>query len=153
VSTWNFTQHNPFKAVYPTDRRSVYLMTQRIVRHPYLALFDGPDSNASTARRGASTTPLQALYLMNDPFVHRLARGFAARLRRQKGDPARIERSFLLAFGRLPTPEEHSAARASLTQMRSRLQDAGITAGEREARVWESYARAVFLSNELVYIH
>ncbi len=25
--TWGFTQHNPFQAVYPTDRRSVYLMT------------------------------------------------------------------------------------------------------------------------------
>src|SRR5204863_398311 len=73
VSTWNYTQHNPFKAVYHHDRRSVYLMTQRIARHPYLALFDGPDTNASTARRVSSTTPLQALFLLNDPFVHRLA--------------------------------------------------------------------------------
>src|SRR5262245_61713980 len=31
---WDFTQHKPFKAVYETDRRSVYLMTQRIQRHP-----------------------------------------------------------------------------------------------------------------------
>ena len=46
-----FTQHAPFGAVYPTTRRSVYLMTQRIRRHPFLALFDGPDTNASTARR------------------------------------------------------------------------------------------------------
>src|SRR5690606_17859232 len=37
---WKFTQHNPFKAVYETNRRSVYLMTQRIQRHPFLALFD-----------------------------------------------------------------------------------------------------------------
>src|SRR5579871_3215853 len=68
-TTWNFTQHNPFKAVYETNRRSVYLMTQRIQRHPFLGLFDGADTNASTARRVTSTTPLQALYLMNDPFV------------------------------------------------------------------------------------
>ena len=40
---WKFTQHNPFKAVYETKRRSVYLMTQRIQRHPYLAIFDGAD--------------------------------------------------------------------------------------------------------------
>src|SRR5262249_12180950 len=98
-STWNFTQHNPFKAVYDTDRRSVYLMTQRIQRHPYLALFDGADTNASTARRLSSTTPLQALYLMNDPFAHRAARGFAARLMAEgSDDAARVERSFLLAF-------------------------------------------------------
>ena len=55
MPTWNFTQHKPFKAVYETDRRSVYLMTQRIQRHPFLALFDGADTNASTgdARRPA----------------------------------------------------------------------------------------------------
>src|SRR5207244_2409771 len=33
--TWDFTQHKPFKAVYDSNRRSVYLMTQRIQRHPY----------------------------------------------------------------------------------------------------------------------
>ena len=48
---WDFTQHKPFKAVYDTNRRSVYLMTQRIQRHPFLALFDGADTNASTADR------------------------------------------------------------------------------------------------------
>ena len=61
---WKFTQHNPFKAVYETNRRSVYLMTQRIQRHPFLALFDGPDTNSSTANRPVSTTALQALYLI-----------------------------------------------------------------------------------------
>ena len=63
-TTWDFTQHKPFKAVYDTSRRSVYLMTQRIQRHPFLALFDGPDTNASTGVRTTSTTPLQALFLM-----------------------------------------------------------------------------------------
>ncbi|HSM76836.1 MAG TPA: DUF1553 domain-containing protein, partial [Bryobacteraceae bacterium] len=58
---WGFTQHHPFKAVYDTQCRSVYLMTQRIQRHPYLAIFDGPDPSASTPLRVASTTPLQAL--------------------------------------------------------------------------------------------
>ncbi|MCI0464560.1 MAG: PSD1 and planctomycete cytochrome C domain-containing protein, partial [Gemmataceae bacterium] len=71
--TWDFTQHKPFKAVYDTNRRSVYLMTQRIQRHPFLATFDGPDTNASTAVRTTSTTSLQALFLMNDPFVHEQA--------------------------------------------------------------------------------
>src|SRR6185295_1763062 len=57
---WNFTQHNPFKAVYDTDKRSVYVMTQRFQRHPFFALFDGADTNASTDRRLVSTTPPQA---------------------------------------------------------------------------------------------
>ena len=68
--TWGFTQHAPFAAVYDTNRRSVYLMTQRIKRHPFLALFDGPDPNTSTASRQTTTVPPQALFFMNDPFVH-----------------------------------------------------------------------------------
>ncbi|MGH9847229.1 MAG: PSD1 and planctomycete cytochrome C domain-containing protein, partial [Blastocatellia bacterium] len=69
-SEWKFTQHRPFRAVYDSERRSVYLMTQRIQRHPYLAIFDGADPSASTPVRTTSTTPLQALYLLNDAFVH-----------------------------------------------------------------------------------
>jgi hypothetical protein len=45
-------------------------MTQRVYRHPFLSLFDGAATNASTERRIVSTTPFQALYLMNDPFIH-----------------------------------------------------------------------------------
>src|SRR5690606_9321597 len=76
---WHFTQHDPFKAVYESNRRSVYLMTQRIQRHPYLAIFDGPDTGASTGFRTVSTTTLQALYLLNDAFVHTQGAGFARR--------------------------------------------------------------------------
>jgi hypothetical protein len=150
--TWNFTQHVPFKAVYDTDRRSVYLMTQRIQRHPYLALFDGADTNASTARRTTSTTPLQALFLMNDPLVHRLARGFAGRLMKEPASQ-RVAASFRLALSRPPTPAEQRSADAYLEQMRSRLAQAGVRGDEAQARLWESYARALFLSNELVYVH
>ena len=40
-----------FKAVYPSDHRSVYLMVQRLHPHPYLALFNGPDPGMTTAVR------------------------------------------------------------------------------------------------------
>jgi cytochrome c553 len=145
--TWDFTQHKPFKAVYDTNRRSVYLMTQRIQRHPFLALFDGPDTNASTATRVTSTTPLQALYLMNDPFVHAQAKAFASRLLGERPEAGRIERAYLLLYGRPPTDDEASAARDYLTRVGDKL-------GERpgSARPWESLARALFLNNEFVYV-
>ena len=149
---WDFTQHNPFKAVYDTSRRSVYLMTQRIQRHPFLALFDGPDTNAGTPARVTSTTPLQALYLMNDPFVHAQAKKFAARLLAERADDAgRVERAYLLLFGRPPKDDESSAARDYLSRVSEKL-------GERpgssrpSAAAWESLARALFLSNEFVYV-
>ena len=153
MPAWNYTQHNPFKAVYETDKRSVYLMTQRIQRHPFLALFDGPDTNASTAVRPTSTTPLQALFLMNDPFVHGQARQFAARLLAERPEgAARIERAFLLAFGRPPTSEEQQQAEDYLGQARQRLQAAGAPAEQQPARAWESLARVLFMSSEFVYV-
>jgi hypothetical protein len=139
---WDFTQHKPFKAVYDSNRRSVYLMTQRIARHPFLALFDGPDTNASTAGRTITTTPLQALFLMNDPFVHEQAKSFAARLMKEQGDDnARIERAFALVFGRPPSAEER-------TQSADYVKRLGAS-----NRAWESFARVLFMSNEFVYVN
>ena len=65
---WHFTQHAAFAATYDSRHRSVYLMQQRIQRHPFFAIFDGADTNAPTAVRMQNSTPLQALWLMNDPF-------------------------------------------------------------------------------------
>src|SRR6185436_7105479 len=65
---WNWTQHNPFKEIYATQHRSVYLMTPRFQRHPFLALFDGPDTNTSSESRRTSIVPQQALYALNNPF-------------------------------------------------------------------------------------
>ena len=85
AQTWGFTQHTPFVAVYETQRRSVYLMQQRLRKNPYLALFDGADPSSSTGVRLPSTTPLQALFLMNDPLAHTRAAKFAERMHR-RGD-------------------------------------------------------------------
>jgi hypothetical protein len=152
ASKWNYTQHNPFKAVYDTNRRSVYLMTQRIQRHPFLALFDGADTNASTAARTTTTTPLQALYLMNNPFVHETARKFAARMLAERPDDGkRVERAYVLLFGRPPSAGEAAAARDYLKQARAKL--GKVPAKERDAKAWESLARALFMCNEFVYVN
>jgi hypothetical protein len=70
VNTWGFSIHAPFKANYESSHRSVYLMVQRQQKHPFLSLFDGADPNVSTASRFTTTTPTQALFLMNSPFVN-----------------------------------------------------------------------------------
>ena len=66
-------------------------MTQRLQRHPFLALFDGPDTNATTDVAHQHDGPLQALFLMNDPFVHaHRAEPFAGEpvgRRRPRGSP------------------------------------------------------------------
>src|SRR4030095_591779 len=104
---WKFTQHNPFKATYVTNKRSVYLMTQRIQRHPFLAIFDGADPSVSTPQRTASTTPLQSLYFLNDPLIHEQAKRFAQRIITEcSDDSSRLQMASELAFSRPARLEE-----------------------------------------------
>jgi Protein of unknown function (DUF1553)/Protein of unknown function (DUF1549)/Planctomycete cytochrome C len=143
-TTWNFTQHNPFRAVYDTKRRSVYLMTQRIQRHPYLALFDGADTSASTGNRITSTTALQSLYFLNDPFVHERAAGVAERAQKAgETDEERIAVVYRWLFARTASTEE-------ITAGTEYLKKASALSSSSEA--WPSYIRTLFRLNELVYL-
>ncbi|MBL9166149.1 MAG: PSD1 domain-containing protein [Verrucomicrobiales bacterium] len=150
---WKFTQHNPFRAVYDSRHRSVYLMTQRIQRHPYLAIFDGADPAASTAFRTRSTTPLQALHLLNDGLVHEQAKRFAGRIVSGREDQAaRIRLSFRQALGRVPAGEEVSLAVAFLDRVRERSRASGASAQTADVESWQAYARTLFRLNEFVYL-
>lgn len=151
---WDFTQHNPFKAVYDTNRRSVYLMTQRIQRHPYLGIFDGADTGASTGSRITSTTTLQALYLLNDQFVHQQADRLAARLRELNSDDAgRIELGYRMVFGRSPTDEEQARGIEYLAKVRQQLTMGGVLTDESAVEAWNSFVRVLFRMNEFVYVN
>ncbi len=144
MPSWDFTQHKPFIAVYENSQRSVYLMTQRIRRHPYFGTFDGAETNMSTALRITSTTPLQALWMLNDPFVHEQARAFAARIQKERPeDASRIERAYALALGRAPTSEEAATSLDFVSSTRAQLD---------EKQAWESFARILFRLNEFVYV-
>jgi hypothetical protein len=152
-SEWKFTQHNPFKAVYETNRRSVYLMTQRIQRHPYLAIFDGADPAVSTAVRPVSTTPLQALYFLNDPFFHKQSAGFATWL--IKASSVREERiriAYRRALGRFPSVEEIEQSAKLLQAVESSLRSGAVSEPDIENQVWQSFARSLFRLNEFVYL-
>jgi len=153
VATWGFSQHAPFTAVYETRQRSVYLMAQRIRKHPFLALFDGAEPNASTPERVATTTPLQALFMMNDPFAHEQARQLAARVLRERSDEAaRIDRAYRLCFGRPPAVDELARSRKFLARAQTALREAKTPAEGIEASAWASFARALLSSNEFLFI-
>jgi hypothetical protein len=150
---WKFTQHNPFKAVYESKRRSVYLMTQRIQRHPYLAIFDGADPSTSTAARTTSTTPLQALFLLNDRFVHEQSEAFASRiLRSAKDEATRIQFAYETALGRPAAKEELAQCRKFLADARLRLADSGAPSPDIESESWRALVRALLRLNEFVYV-
>jgi hypothetical protein len=150
---WDFTQHKPFKADYASNHRSVFLMTQRIQRHPYLSIFDGADPSTSTPVRTSSTTPLQALYLLNDVFVHEQSQLVTGRLLAASPDEKkRINNVYELLFARSPQAGELADGMAFLERARSRLREDGVTADAVETEAWRAYVRVLFRLNEFVYL-
>jgi hypothetical protein len=153
MDKWGWTQHNPFKDVYPSRQRSVYLMTQRLQRHPFLALFDGPDTNTTTDVRSSSTVPLQALFMMNNAFMTEQAEGFARRLIAASTDPRmRIDLAYRLAWARPPKPVEVERAKCYMDAFRQSLTEAGAPSERIEVEMWSSYTRIILSANEFFYV-
>jgi hypothetical protein len=153
VGSWGFTQHNPFFAVYDNNRRSAYLMTQRLKRHPFLALFDGADANSSVAKRPVTMVPTQALFMMNDPLVHEQSAGLARQLLAAKPDVrGRVGLVFEMALGREPSSQELARATEFLSAYREQLQLAKVPADQHELSAWAAYARTILCSNEFVFV-
>lgn len=140
-SSWTFTQHTPFNAVYDTTKRSAYLMVQRQRRHPFLALFDGADPNASTPERQTTTVPTQALYFLNDPFFHDQAAALATSLMKLTDDKARTSEAYQALFQRLPTSAEQERVQAFVASYPGSLDEK-----------WAAYARVLLASNEFLHL-
>jgi Protein of unknown function (DUF1553)/Protein of unknown function (DUF1549)/Concanavalin A-like lectin/glucanases superfamily len=95
------------------NRRSIYRTWVRSGRSPLLDVFDCPDPSTRAPRRPVTTTPLQALSLMNDSFVLRMADRLSQRLVREAGADVhkQIALAYQLAFGRPADEREISEAR------------------------------------------
>ena len=92
------------------NRRSVYVFVRRNNRYPLFECFDAPDTLESCPTRNMTTTPLQALTMMNDELVLNWARMFAGRVVREAGRGADrdawVTHAFRLAYGRNPDDAE-----------------------------------------------
>lgn len=121
-------------AVY---RRSIYRTWARSGRNGLLDALDCPDPSTVSPRRALTTTPLQALSMMNNTFVLRMADRFAARLKKEAGDDVakQVIRAYELAYGRRATDED-------IARVRPVIERHGLAV----------FCRAVFNSNEFVYV-
>ena len=152
VTSWSFSQHNPFTGIYETPKRSVYLMTPRLGRHPFLALFDGADANASTPHRATTTVPTQALFWMNAPLVHEQSAAFAGQLLAEPDPAARIALAYSAVFGRRPTESERAEAADFVARYRAALDATDLPAADRDRQAWAGFARTLFASNEFCFV-
>ncbi|MGY3581685.1 hypothetical protein ACVIGB_000244 [Bradyrhizobium sp. USDA 4341] len=97
-------------------RRSVYIFTRRSVPYPLIEAFNSPNTQLVHSTREVTTTPLQALALLNNEQVFELSQALAGRILKEspKDDSARIDRLYQLLFARGPDPLEKEALLAYL---------------------------------------
>jgi hypothetical protein len=114
-----------------TYRRTVYAQSARSIRTELLSVFDCPDSSLPEPRRVVTTSPLQALSLLNHSFTLDMAEAFAKRIENKP-----VPLAFEYAFGRPPSNDEAAAAQQFI-----------------RANGLPAFARALFNANEFVYVH
>jgi hypothetical protein len=153
IHQWTYSQHRQFFAVYDSNKRSVYLMQQRLRKHPLLELFDQADPNASTGLRNSSITALQALAFMNNEFVHTQADQLAVRVGMAYSDTlSRIRYAYQLALARPPTPVEVNEGVSYLAKARLSLKDSGLPAERQPRAALASYLHVLLASDEFVFV-
>lgn len=133
----NVRHYFPKKDYGPADwRRMIYMTKVRQEKDSTFGLFDCPDGSQVTPKRSRSTTPLQALNLLNSRFVLQQAEALAARLRRESDkNEQQVDRAFQLCFSRGAAPEELAASIEF-------IQNWGLM----------QFARAMLNTNEFVFI-
>ncbi len=141
VRHFQFKGSNFYESVNETGpealRRTIYRFSPRGGRNPFLDTFDCPDPSVTTPKRAATTTPLQALALMNNALVFSLANSFADRMQREAGDmtAAQVKLAWLVAYGREADERE--------VQLSSHFV---------EAHGLASLCRVILNSNEFLYV-
>jgi hypothetical protein len=122
---------------YGFQRRTIYRTWVRSGRNEFLDAFDCPDPSAAAPRRARTTTPLQALSLLNNSFVLRSAKNFAAAVESEgkASTDEFVSRVYKRAFARSPTDTERSAGAEFVDRH-------GLAA----------FCRVLFNSNEFLYV-
>jgi hypothetical protein len=120
-----------------TYRRAVYHQNARSSLLDGLTDFDLPDNASAAPSRISTTSPLQALTLLNHQFTLAMADSLAARVKAEAGtDEASVRRAFALAFQRQPTAGEETSALQLIAK-----------------HGWRAFGRALLNTNELLYVH
>ncbi|MFG0255974.1 MAG: DUF1553 domain-containing protein, partial [Rhodopirellula sp. JB053] len=88
-----------------TKTRSVYLPRVRSVLPEMLEVFDAPDASLVAGSRETTSSPLQALFMMNNPFVAQRAIALAKRIENTPPDQ-RITAIYQRVLARRPTARE-----------------------------------------------
>jgi hypothetical protein len=147
-------------------RRGLYTYWCRTFPHPSLTAFDAPSREECTNERPRSSTPLQALVLLNDPTYVEAARVFAtATMKEGTTTPERLNAMYRRALSRPAKPEEIKVLEALVEKHRAEFKKDPKGAQEllkvglaplpantdaAELAAWTSVARVVLNLHEAV---
>ncbi len=126
--------------------RSVYLPVVRNGEPEALTLFDFADPSIVVGAREETTVPAQSLFLMNSPFVVNQSQAAAERILKEGGsmkDEDRVDRAFLLAFGRRATDEQRARSVEFLREM---------TDAQSAQVAWSTFCQSLIASAEFRYL-
>jgi hypothetical protein len=142
-----FTRLNGIEADNPEGRRrTLYTVVSRYTPNATLTLFDFPEPNVTSDQRTTTTVPQQQLFVLNSPFFLEMGRRFSLRLETLgRDDLVKIRLGWMLAYGRVPSPEEERVALEFL-----RVSDSGQGAGGYGR--WDQLCHALLASNELMFV-
>jgi hypothetical protein len=102
-------------------RRSLYTYWKRTVPPPNMVAFDAPNRETCVVARPSTTTPLQALVLLNDVQFVEASRAFAERIVKHCDDDAdRLRWAFAETVSREPSDTEFAILGSALQRERSR---------------------------------
>lgn len=113
---WEALSDKSWKYVYKESlgedlfRRSIYTVVKRSSPPPFQLIFDAPDRNFCTVKRTVSSSPLQALALLNDPTFIEASKYIAGRMMQEGGTAVddQLVYGFRLVTGRRPDAAEQA---------------------------------------------
>jgi mono/diheme cytochrome c family protein len=131
-----------------SHRRSIYGFIDRQNLPGVFRTFDFASPDATVGLRHTTTTPPQALFLMNAPFVVEQARALAARpdVTNLATDAQRIDRMYRLAYGRPAEADEIAVGEQFIKEA------AAEKAAPNRLSAWEQYAQVLLLGNEFAFV-
>jgi cytochrome c553 len=132
--------------------RSIYLPLLRGLTPRSMEVFDFAEQGMVTGSRDTTTVATQALYLLNDGFVHKQALTLAKDVLHvaDAGDADRIRVIYQRSLGRQPTAGEVQRAATFLAEYESALREAEM--GDARGAAWASFCQAVLASAEFRYL-
>ena len=111
------------------NRRSLYVFTRRNVPYPLLEAFDMASAQQVHHKRDVTTTPLQALTLINSDVVLGWSQALAGRVIREAGNNEldQLDRLYQLLFARSPDETEKAALQAFLGSQEKIIMEKALT--------------------------